>query len=276
MSRELIHAVAGISAYDGRGVGNTEAMADHQHGSSTPFEGLGSHFMLSDNEGSAHLVMAEYEAIAERIARDGATHVLDWGCGFGYVAKFLRERGVAVTLFDFDPNAAGTKQTRLKAFPDVEVTVSDDAVRLPYPDGHFDAVLSLGTLEHVQYPEQSVQEIRRVLASDGRFYLYKPPNRYSWVEFAARKSGKYYHGAHEHDRVYTFHSISQMLGKAGFDLGYAAHRNWFPLHRLSSIVDERYADRFRRMSDLITSTPGLRALSTNIELIATKRPDSVT
>ena len=115
-----------------------------------------------------------------------------------------------------------------------------------------------------------------MLASDGRFYLYKIPNRYSWVEFAARKSGKYYHGAHEHDRVYTFHSISQMIGKAGFDLGYAAHRNWFPLHRLSSIVDERYADRFRRMSDLITSTPGLRALSTNIELIATKRPDSVT
>ena len=246
-------------------------MADHLHGSSTPFEGLGSHFMLSDNEGSAHLVMAEYEAIAERIAGDGATHVLDWGCGFGYVAKFLRERGVRVTLFDFDPNAEGATQTRLTAFPDVEVTVSPEPVKLPYPDGHFDAVLSLGTLEHVQYPEQSVQEIRRVLDDGGRFYLFKIPNRYSWVEYAARRSGRYYHGAHEHDRVYTFHSITQMISKAGFTLDYAAHRNWFPLHRLSSVVDARHTGRFRRVSDVITRTPGLRAFSTNIELVATKR-----
>lgn len=246
-------------------------MADHLHGSSTPFEGLGSHFMLSDNEGSAHLVMAEYEAIAERIAGDGATHVLDWGCGFGYGAKFLRERGVQVTLFDFDPNAEGATQTRLTAFPDVEVTVSPEPVKLPYPDGHFDAVLSLGTLEHVQYPEQSVQEIRRVLDDGGRFYLFKIPNRYSWVEHAARRSGRYYHGAHEHDRVYTFHSITQMISKAGFTLDYAAHRNWFPLHRLSSVVDARHTGRFRRVSDVITRTPGLRAFSTNIELVATKR-----
>lgn len=240
--------------------------------SSTPFEGLGSHFMLSDNEGSAHLVMAEYEAVAERMVADGVQRVLDWGCGFGYVAKFLRERGVDVTLFDFDPNAAGVRKTTLQAFPGVEVTISDDPVRLPYPDGAFDAVLSLGTLEHVQYPEHSLLEIRRVLGVGGRFYLYKIPNRYSWVEYVARKSGRYYHGAHEHDRVYTFHSITQMVAKAGFDIDYAAHRNWFPLHRLSKIVPERQASRFRSASDVITQTPGFRALSTNVELIATKSP----
>lgn len=226
--------------------------------------------MLSDNEGGAHLVMAEYEAIAARIAQDGVQNVLDWGCGFGYVAHFLRLRGVNVTMFDFDPNANGTISTELSAFPGVTVTVSNDPVALPFSDASFDAVLSLGTLEHVQHPEHSLQEIRRVLSPRGSFYLYKIPNRYSWVEFAARKAGAYYHGAHTYDRVYTFHSIRQMVTKAGFAVSYAAHRNYFPLHRLSRLVPPHRANGFRRLSDLITRTPALRAFATNLELIATK------
>lgn len=238
--------------------------------SNAPFDGLGSHFMLSDNEGDAHLVMAEYEAIAEEIARSGARRVLDWGCGFGYVANFLRQRGVDVTLFDFDPDAGGERTTELTRFPGVSATISSDPVKLPYADGSFDAVLSLGTLEHVQYPEQSLQEIRRVLADSGRFFLYKIPNRYSWVEFVARKTGKYYHGALENDRVYTFHSICQMVAKAGFDINYSAHRNVLPLHRMSKVIPERHAALVRRLSDVVTSIPGARAIATNIELIATK------
>lgn len=243
----------------------------HSAGSSTPFQDLGSHFMLSDNEGNAHLVMAEYEAVADQIARSGAKRVLDWGCGFSYVASFLRDRGVEVTLFDFDPNADGVVSTELSAFPGVDVSVSSDPVELPYEDGSFDAVLSLGTLEHVQYPEHSLQEIRRVLADHGTFFLYKIPNRYSWVEYAAKKSGVYYHGAHLHDRVYTFHSITQMVSKAGFDISYAAHRNVVPLHRMSKLIPARRGGLVRKLSDVVTSIPGIRALATNIELIATKR-----
>lgn len=239
--------------------------------SSTPFEGLGQHFMLSDNEGHASLVMAEYEAIADRIADDGCRRVLDWGCGFGYVAQFLRERGVDVVMYDYAPDAGGTREVPLTRFPGVTVTVSDDPIVLPYPDGDFDAVLSLGTLEHVSHPEHSLAEIHRVLRASGRFYCYKLPNLHSWVEFAARKTGRYYHGKHDFDRVYTMHSARQMISKNGFDILDARYRNILPLHQASKVVPRARIPLVRRVSDALTATPGLRRLSTNVELVAVRR-----
>ena len=246
-------------------------MNDARPPSTRPFEGLGDHFMLSDNEGGASLVMAEYEAIAERIAADGRRHVLDWGCGFGYVADFLRRRSVDVELFDYAHDADGTRSVELTAFPGVQVTVSSDPVALPYADGTFDAVLSLGTLEHVQFPEHSLQELRRVLRPGGGLYVYKLPNRFSYVEFVARKRGRYYHGAHEHDRVYTLHSARQMIAKSGFEVMEARHRNLFPLHTLSRRVPPRRAPLVRAASDAMTRVPGLRELATNVEVVALRR-----
>ena len=238
--------------------------------SNRPFKDLGSHFMLSDNEGGAHLVMAEYEAIANQIAKDGVQTVLDWGCGFGYVADLLRQHGVDVTMFDFDPNADGTIDTELSNLSRGDRHSLERARAAALLRWSVRCGALLGEYEHVQYPEHSLQEIRRVLRPTGTFYLYKIPNRYSWVEFAARKSGAYYHGAHLHDRVYTFHSIQQMTRKAGFDIVRVSHRNFFPLHRLSRLTPPHGAKHVRRASDVLTRTPVLRALATNIELVATK------
>lgn len=239
--------------------------------STTPFEGLGQHFMLSDSEGDAALVMAEYEAIADRIAADGCRRLLDWGCGFGYVAQFLRERGVEVVMYDYAHDADGTRKVPPTRFPGFTLTVSDDPIRLAYPDGDFDAVLSLGTLEHVSHPEHSLAEIHRVLVPGGRFYCYKLPNRHSWVEFAARKTGRYYHGKHEFDRVYTMHSARQMIAKNGFDVLDARYRNIVPLHQASRVVPKARIPLVRRVSDVVTAVPGFRRLSTNVELVAVRR-----
>ena len=70
-----------------------------------------------------------------------------------------------------------------------------DPWRLPFDDGAFDAVLSCGVLEHVEDPDASLEEIRRVLVPGGTFYVYKLPNRTSYLEAIARRAGLYYHGA---------------------------------------------------------------------------------
>jgi len=241
--------------------------------STRPFEGLGEHTMLSDHVGSEPLVLAEYEAIAQRIADDGRRRVLDWGCGFGYVASFLRARSLDVSLFDFSPGAGGTFDVSLSAFPDVRATVSDDPVRLPYGDGEFDAVLSLGTLEHVQYPEHSLAELRRVLEPGGVLYVYKLPNRFSYVERMARHTGRYWHGKWEHDRVYTRHSATQMIAKSGFEVVGARYRNMFPLRETGRLLRGRGVRQVRAVSDALSSVPLVRNLATNVEVIAVRRPE---
>src|SRR6185295_247983 len=93
--------------------------------------------------------MAEYEAAADRIASAAHRHVLDWGCGRGQLTHMLRDRGVHVTSLDWDPGAGGVVRRPLPAYPELEMTATSDPVRLPFDDDSFDAVLSMGVLEHV-------------------------------------------------------------------------------------------------------------------------------
>lgn len=54
------------------------------------------------------------------------------------------------------------------------VDVAADAHRLPFPDGIFQRVECDAVLEHVQWPEQVVGEIARVLAPGGYAHLVTP------------------------------------------------------------------------------------------------------
>jgi len=58
--------------------------------------------------------------------------------------------------------------------PDVNVDVVYDGRNIPFPDGHFDAVVSQEVLEHVEDIEYSLVEIARVLKPGGLFYCQMP------------------------------------------------------------------------------------------------------
>ena len=60
----------------------------------------------------------------------------------------------------------------------------------------------MGVLEHVMDPGASLDELRRVLVPGGLVYCYKLPNRFSYLEFVARHTGRYFHGEAEFDRLY--------------------------------------------------------------------------
>jgi SAM-dependent methyltransferase len=211
--------------------------------------------------------MREYEQIADRIAARRLAPVLDWGCGWGQVTDLLVRRGVVVESFDYRDDEP-PHVIPLERFEGIEAHVSGDPVELPFPDDHFAAVLSCGVLEHVQYPEASLDELHRVLRPGGRLLIYKLPNRFSYLEAIARAVGLYYHGKLPFDRVYDRGRVFGLLTSHGFRVDQFRRANMLPL-TIAGAFGWRYRDEIWRLNGLLARIPIINFLATNLEVDAT-------
>ncbi len=217
--------------------------------------------------------MREYEQIAGRLAADAPGRVLDWGCGAGQMTALLRGRGLDVTAYDWRPGIDGTIVRPLEHFPEVQAHISSEPVALPFEDSRFDAVLSCGVLEHVHDPDGSLEELKRVLVPGGTIYVYKLPNRQSYLEATARVAARfgaplYYHGKHEHDRLYDERDARVLLERHGYRVRELGLANMLPL-TLPGPVARRLTSVLWWLNNALERVPGLRRLATNVELVAT-------
>ena len=119
-------------------------------------------------------------AAVTRIVASRLSRVLDWGAGHGLTSKLLLDAGIPVTSLEHSDCNAGDRRDA-ERYLGVELELDPDPVRLPYEDASLDAVLSMGVLEHVADPEASLGEIHRVLSPGGALWVYKLPNRYSYL-----------------------------------------------------------------------------------------------
>jgi SAM-dependent methyltransferase len=213
--------------------------------------------------------MREYVAIADRLARERVGRVLDWGCGYGQISQLLRERGVETAAYDFRPGAE-PQVIQLEQFPQIEAHISGEPVRLPFDSDSFDAVLSCGVLEHVQRPAESLAELRRVLRPRGRLYVYKLPNRFSYLEAIARRAGLYYHGYYPDDRIYDRRSAQALLVANGFDVDAFRRTNMLPL-TIAHPLAWRLSGPIWQLNRALARLPALSLLATNLELDSTAR-----
>lgn len=98
-------------------------------------------------------------------------HVLDAGCGPGEAALFLARRhrvkvtGVTVSGFELERARGRAEDAGLA--DTVEFRYGDFA-ELPFPDGSFDAVLALESLQNAADLGQVLRELYRVLRPGGR------------------------------------------------------------------------------------------------------------
>lgn len=94
----------------------------------------------------------------------GARRVLDSGCGNGEAVDLLSEAGFEA--WGHDLSAFRKWQWRPRERRDRLVVA--DGLRLPFPDGYFDAVICSGVLEHVGVDERGAPGIYEVAALPDR------------------------------------------------------------------------------------------------------------
>lgn len=162
--------------------------------------------------------------------------VLEAGCGSGIVAAALESMGHQVIGVDLAVQALVRARGE---WPEFRGTVGD-VRKMPFADRTFDAVVSLGVLEHEEVgPEEALAEHRRVLQDGGLLLITVPrrsplksardfwnltlrrePGYISRGRWAETRSGVY---SEQHDRPFHQYEFSRahwsgLLRDSGFEI----------------------------------------------------------
>ena len=108
--------------------------------------------------------------------------------------------------------AAFTREAPLRA-------AAADVRALPFRDGSFDVIYSMGTIEHFDETEQAVQEMARVLKPGGRAIIGVPnrsdPFLRPLLATVLQAVGLYAYG---YEKSYSRRALREMLERAGFNV----------------------------------------------------------
>jgi len=169
----------------------------------------------------------EYYARCLALARPKrGDRVLDVACGGGYLLMEAERAGLQA----FGIDIADAALERAKRFAPKSDLRRGDAEALPYPDGSFEIVTCLGSLEHFLSPPKALEEMRRVLVPGGRAVVVVPNQWFAydvvrgWVEGAGLSHGQ------ESERYF---SIAQARDLIGASFAIAHDEGWNPPRTLA-------------------------------------------
>ena len=115
---------------------------------------------------------------AVRPLRDSSVgRFLEIGCGFGGLTKLVGESVGAGEIHGVDVDPHVLDEARAKGVNALLVSAED--VVLPYPDGHFDLIMTLGVMDQLVTFDAMLREINRLLPPAGHV-LVSLPNLASW------------------------------------------------------------------------------------------------
>jgi SAM-dependent methyltransferase len=97
--------------------------------------------------------------------------LLESGCGAGRWLRFYADRGYDITGLELSPETVSMVR---RVWQDLRI-VEGDCAASPFPDDHFDGVLSFGVVEHWEDgPQKPLRDILRVLKPGGKAFITVP------------------------------------------------------------------------------------------------------
>lgn len=114
---------------------------------------------------------------AEQLRTENLERFLDIGCGFGGLARLVGDYIDAKEIHGIDIDPRVIVEAKQKGVVAVEQDV--ETAPLPYQDGHFDSIMTLGMMDYLDYFDSLIREINRVLRPGGTV-MVSLPNLASW------------------------------------------------------------------------------------------------
>lgn len=140
---------------------------------------------------------------------------MDAGCGTGIYSIELAKRGAWVTALDESSEMLERARDKAGQVGLKMDFIKADALKIPFPDGHFDLVLSVCMLCFVKERETALLEMKRVLRPGGRIIIGLL-NRWSPWAFLRRAKGLFKETVYNRTEFISPREIESALEKAGF------------------------------------------------------------
>ena len=142
---------------------------------------------------------------------DGKT-CLEVGCDKGVLSYHLRKWGGNWTSIDADEENLRITKELVK-----ENVAYTDGKTLEFPDTHFDCIIAIDFLEHIQTDQEFIHEMFRTLKDDGTLYITVPHTEKGlflnevrkWLGFKPEDYGHVREG-------YGLKDLQEKLDKGGF------------------------------------------------------------
>ncbi len=199
------------------------------------------------------------------------TRILQWASG----------RGARAFGLDLSPATTVRARAEFERFGSKLCSAVSDVRRIPFRDESFDAIYSMGTIEHFDETQLAVQEIFRVLQPGGKAIVGVPNRRDPFLRplmvWVLYRMGLYDYGF---EKSYSRAALRRMLETAGFEvvaetgilfipgwlrmLDLACHAWCRPLARVTGLAVKPFAWLYR-------TVPALRRHGYLIAAVVTRR-----
>jgi SAM-dependent methyltransferase len=138
--------------------------------------------------------------------------ILDLGCSFGYFLNLCDEQGFETYGLDISRYAIKRAKMNTKS----QVFLGDISRGVPFKNDRFDIITMFDTIEHLDNPRETLQEVHRVLKKKGLLVITTPNAKALGRIFRGNK----WYGFEDktHLSVFTPMGLSTMLSELGFEI----------------------------------------------------------
>jgi SAM-dependent methyltransferase len=149
-----------------------------------------------------------FRKFIRQLKRRGMTggHLLEVGCGYGFLLEEAAPLFESLTGTDFDSEAVKcVKQLGFQALGGGVEAVPSAA--------RYDLILATGVIEHVYKPIQFVKQLRQHLSATGWIVLATPPMNSFWLKLQGKNWPSF--KIPEHVTYYDRHTLTELFRRCG-------------------------------------------------------------